>query len=156
MFLFTTLVSFVLIKLTLIRNSSPLYNIYLSLCIKHVPLCKIWIKKKLNRIEHILVCYSIILANDTKVRGYLSDDVPPSEMKLTISLVDKWTRSHFTLLSNTDFCFLHDILGFCFSSRRLADNRTMTADDNYQTPQPARALVDGVKGPTSIDNPYIH
>lgn len=158
MFLFTNLVSFVLIKLTLIRNSSPLYNIYLSLCIKHVPLCKIRIKKKLNRIEHILVCYSIILANDTKVMGYLSDDVPPSEMKLTISLVDKWTRSHFTgtLLSNTDFCFLHDILGFCFSSRRLADNRTMTADDNYQTPQPARALVDGVKGPTSIDNPYIH
>lgn len=121
MFLFTNLVSFVLIKLTLIRNSSPLYNIYLSLCIKHVPLCKIWIKKKLNRIEHILVCYSIILANDTKVRGYLSDDVPPSEMKLTISLVDKWTRSHFTgtLLSNTDFCFLHDILGFCFSSDDL-------------------------------------
>lgn len=111
-------------------------------------------KKNLNRIEHILVCYSIILANDTKVRGYLSDDVPPSEMKLTISLVDKWTRSHFTgtLLSNTDFCFLHDILGFCFSSRRLADNRTMTADDNYQIPQPARALVDGVKGPTSIDS----
>lgn len=121
MFLFTNLVSFVLIKLTLIRNSSPLYNIYLSLCIKHVPLCKIRILKKLNRIEHILVCYSIILANDTKVRGYLSDDVPPSEMKLTISLVDKWTRSHFrgTLLSNTDFCFLHDILGFCFSSDDL-------------------------------------
>lgn len=52
-------------------------------------LCKIRNLKKLSRIEHIVVCYSIILANDTKVRGYLSDDVPPSEMKLTISLVDK-------------------------------------------------------------------
>lgn len=50
---------------------------------------KLEFKKNPNRIEHILVCYSIILANDTRVRGYLSDDVPPSEMKLTISLVDK-------------------------------------------------------------------
>lgn len=94
---------------------------------------KLEFKKKLNRIEYILVCYFIIFVNDIKVRGYLFDDVFFLEMKLIIFFVDKWICSYFRgiFLLNIDFCFLYDILGFCFLFGWFVDNRMMIVDDNY-------------------------
>lgn len=94
---------------------------------------KLEFKKKLNRIEYILVCYFIIFVNDIKVMGYLFDDVFFLEMKLIIFFVDKWICSYFRgiFLLNIDFCFLYDILGFCFLFGWFVDNRMMIVDDNY-------------------------
>lgn len=142
-----SIVSIVLIK------KSQLYNINFSFRILHVPLYKIekpTILKATQRFQLIFLsvlfdsaCWLVLSSPRSGVISPMMS--PPYEMKLTISLVDRWTRSHFrgTLLSNTYFCFLHDIPGFCFSSRRLADNRTMTADDNYQTDTTTRTSSGG-------------